>query len=142
MSTVSTPLKYLWSATYKDGSQFDQPANDRSKNHDDNADWNPSAFRDIDQDNLRSFALYDRVTGTTIVDVDLETGLFNIAGVEFSQEDQNFQPVGNRKLMYFREVRQESVGGVVRAPYINRYFIGWEAKDATGKNHKVMLGIA
>lgn len=140
MSTTTQPLKYLWTAYYKDGSSLTQPKNDRSKDHDENSDWNPSSYRDIDQDKLQFFALQDHEEEREF-GVNLDTGEFYVNGVPFIQHDQNFQPGEPLRLIYFREMRKDWIDGVEQEPYVNRYFIGWQAKDINGKNHQYTLGV-
>lgn len=38
---------YLWTAIFADGTHIHQPPDDRYSKHDDMAEYNPSAFRDI-----------------------------------------------------------------------------------------------
>lgn len=38
---------YLWTAVFADGTNIHQPPDDRYSKHDDTAEYNPSAFRDI-----------------------------------------------------------------------------------------------
>lgn len=143
MATTKGQLKYLWTAYYQDGSSLKQPEDDRSKAHDDSAEWNPSSFRDIDLDKVATFWISD---GSNYYGVDLTTGEFLFQNYEeasgrWTQEDQNLELSEPRRLIYFREVRKNWIDGVEQEPYVNRYFIGWQAKDKTGRNHKYTIGV-
>jgi hypothetical protein len=142
MSTSTQPLKYLFTAIYDDGSVFEQPENDRSKDHIEGAEWNPSSFRDVDQDSLRYFALKenpeDLLNCNYRVVVDLHTGLFYINGQWIQIHNQN-DILGQLKLIYFREVKKELIDGVEQEAYVSKYFVGWET--ITGKKIKRTIGI-
>lgn len=132
-------LDYLFTAEYEDGSIFVQPLDNKSKNHDDNAEHNPSAYSDIDQDKLVRFTL----TGKGhVYSVDLKTGFFTIDDVQFTAADQNFVPCNPLRLIYFREIRKTfNVEMDEIDHYVNRYFIGWQTNDEEGKNIQHTIGV-
>lgn len=142
MSTTTQPLKYLFTAIYKDNTTFKQPEDDKSKNHTEGAEWNPSSFRDVDQDNLHYFALEenpeDLLNGNYRVVVDLETGLFIINGQVVQLHDQN-DVLGKLKLIYFREVQKDFIDGEEQEARVTKYFVGWET--ITGKKIKRTVAI-
>lgn len=140
MSTLPTPLKYLFHARYEDGSYYHQPEDDISRLHKGDKDFTPSSFRDIDQDKLVEFYLSD---GEDVYGVDLRTGNFHVNGKELSLHEQNFDPYAHKlRLIYFREVRKEfDVNMQEKAAYINKYVFGWQTTDATGKNHQLTVGV-
>lgn len=140
MSTVNKPLKYLFTAVYKDGSTYVQPEDDVSRLHKGDKDFTPSSFRDIDHDKLIHFMLTD---GTDLYGVDLRTGAFWVNGKELSLHEQNFDPYAHKlRLIYFREVRKEfDINMEEKDTYVNRYVFGWQCTDKDGNNHQLTVGI-
>ncbi len=136
MSTSSQPLKYLWTAYFQDGIFIEQTEDDRSKNHDENAEHNPSAFRDIlDYGKpLKYFSLQSK--DLVKYEVDLVEGIFFVNGRELSLEEV---PLKNRKLIYFREMRKQWIDGVEQEPFVSRYCFGYEGKDPDGKIQKKVI---
>lgn len=142
MSTTTQKLKYLWTAVFADGHRIAQPEDDRYSKYDDTAEWNPSAFRDVldyeETSPLSIFILEDK--DVSLSGVGLENGLFSVNGHMFTLEET---PLTNRKLIFFREIRQEfQMSGETGEPYVNRYAIGYEGKDENGKVHKKIIYIA
>lgn len=142
MSTVTQPLKYIWTAIFEDGNVIEQPEDDRSIKHDESAEHNPSAFRDILDypEEVVIFSLRDR--DNYIHEVSLTSGKF-VVGEHGMSEPRYFSLeetlLTDRKLIYFREVRKEFIDGVEQPAYINRYCFGYEGKDAEGKVHKKVI---
>ena len=99
-------LKYLWEATFKDGHIINQPLDDRYSKHDDTAEHNPSAFRDlldyIEKSPLEFFALVGR--DRQIFAVHLDTGEFFVNGGVFAL-DQPLEELLDRKIIYYRTQR-------------------------------------
>ena len=119
-------MKYLWVATFKDGHKIRQPNDDRYSKHDDSSDWNPSAFRDIQE--YDSSLTYFELAGYAL---DLETGLFYPpAGDAFSLESE---PLKDRKLIYFREIEQSWVDGVDQGAETKRFAMGYAGIDKRNK---------
>lgn len=144
MSTTTDKLKYLWTAVFKDGSQLDQPEDDRYSKHDDNAEWNPSAFRDI-QEHPSEVQIFALRGADSAFYVNLETGEFaTLNGLEanpivYSLEQE---PLKKRKLIYVREMQQHQVlGEDAGAPYVNRYIIGYEGKNSKNRVEKKVIYI-
>jgi hypothetical protein len=75
-------LKYLFTAEYKDGSLYQQNADDKSVKEPDKR----SCYFDVDQDNLVGFVLRgkDHTYG-----VDLRDGHFEVDGVPFFMKESN-----------------------------------------------------
>lgn len=138
MSTVeNAELKYLWTATFEDGTEIVEPADDRYSKLAEGEDG-PSAFRDVldkqEQSKLVTFHLTNVETGDKI-GVDLETGQFAINGVAFDAHEQNLDAAHKElQIVFHREVREDTVARqtdlstVSKTHYINRYFIGWQVK--------------
>lgn len=153
MSTTEKPLKYLWSALYKDGHTIDQPVDDRYSQHDDNAEYNPSSFRDLlDYEAvspLASFALFNPLDEDDSWSVDLVTGTFvrGKSGTVFYLEQASQIPLTDRKLHYQRVVRKNTVisnrGEVVEEgdPYVAGYEFGYVGKDREGKSVSKFVSI-
>ena len=151
MSTVQKPLKYLWSGHFADGTVIQQPHDDRYSKHDDNAEQNPTAFRDLqdymDKSPLVLFCVSDDVSEYW---VDLVNGRFIVGGNMFSIEGQD-EIITDRKLTFWREVRKERhISGKVKengevetevtddAPYVAAYFFGYIGKSKGKKVEKVI----
>lgn len=142
MSTVSTPLKYLFVAEYTDGSFFEQPADDRSKDHEDLAEHNKSAFGDVEQGKLLAFHLVEVAEPKTVYSVNLDSGKFAINGNKFYANDQNFEASAHElRLVFFREIQQPMTLEGMGEPFINRYFIGWQCTDKNGTNVQATIAV-
>lgn len=124
MSTA--PLKKFWVATFKDGHTIIQPEDDRYSKHDDTADWNPSAFRDVLDYQEKSELVH---FGLGNFGLFFDDGTFSHGDELFSLEEK---PLKNRKLVYFREMRKEWHDGVEQEAYVNRYAIGYEGTPIRG----------
>ena len=138
MSTVSEPLKYVFTGYFDDGKVLEQPADDRYSKHDDNAEHNKTAFTDLIEYQKRAKLIYfDINDGTFVYGIDLPSGRFGINGTWFSIEEQG-EPLADRKVVYFREVEKKSEifpdGTVVEGePEITAYYFGYEGKNSRGK---------
>lgn len=147
MSTVQEPLKYLWIALFANNHKIIQPANDQYSKHVEDAEHNPSAFRDIldyeETSPLTHFQLHKKDFYESY-GVDVSRGEFWISNTEgtmplpFSLESE---PLTDRKLIYFREVHLQTVGGVPQEPFVNRYCFGYEGKNKDGIIEKKVLYI-
>ena len=146
MSTSPDSLKYLWTGYFLDGKILEQPRDDKYSKHDDDAEHNPSAFRDLlDYMETSDLIYFDINDGTFAYGVDLPTGRFGINGTWFSIEEQ-YEPLTDRKLVYYRamkqdthlKLRKEEDGTITDeshtdAPVIESYYFGYEGKNANGK---------
>lgn len=125
-------LKYRWVATFEDGTEIVQPDDDRYSKHDDGADHNPSAFRDIldyeKVSKLRIFTLIDS-KGEPFADIDLNTRSFWLNGTNFRLEDP-FTELTDTKLIYYRSMSKDFMTGRVECLAYN---FGYEGKDEKGK---------
>lgn len=139
MSTA--PLTKLWTAYFDDGHAILQPVSDQYSKHDPDAEWNPSAFRDVLEykGTLERFVLSDRIlSGGHKYTVSLKEGCFYVNGTRFSLEET---PLENRKLIYYREMIRDNINGEWQEAKINRYVIGYEGKDPEGKVKKKVIYI-
>ncbi len=152
-------LKYLFKATFTDGSTFEQPADDKSLLED-----NRSSFFDFLQESaskqLKTFELKEntRLFPTTYL-VDLTDGHFEINGAKIiATPEQNLTKSPQEyRLVYFREVKQfASVSAYMRKegtgliPVLDNnlenghteivFFIGWQCTIAK-KNYQQLIGI-
>jgi len=146
MSTTTQPLKYLWTVVFEDGHEIKQPSNDHYSKHDDIAEWNPSAFRDIqeysDTSNVWVFYLDSVGKLSERYYCDLKQGLFtayNPNGTTPLALSLENEPLSDRKLIYYREMQQDSVDGSISEPYVVRYAIGYEGKNSLGKIEKKVI---
>jgi len=139
MSTVKESLKYLWKAEFVDGHVIEQPKDDKHPDHDDSAEWNPSAFRLVtdywEKSPLLRFTLSN---GHDSYALDLVTGRFNFNGTTFlmDEEGQIY-----RKLIFFRNINWEMIDGVPQDPYVVNYTIGYEFKNEKDRVVKKYLMI-
>lgn len=138
MSTTQKPLKYLWSAVMEDGFVINQPFDDRYSKHDDNAEWNPSAFRDIlEYDKPVSiFMLYEPFTAS-VWSLNLHTGTFYHNGVKTLQK-RAVKPT-EPKLVYYRNVEQNYIDGEAQEPEVVEYCFGFEYKKKDGTNGQKLV---
>lgn len=149
-------LKWLFVATFKDGTVFNQTHEDKCLTR---TDGTGSAFTDVHEymeaDNaLEKFELINDHE-KQVVTVDMTTGAFIVQGVPMHLHNQYFEPERYPlKLVYFREVRvEQNITATVQdnmsikeeqtgdlRHYINRYFIGWET-TVNGQNKQVTLAV-
>lgn len=133
---ATAKLTKLWAAVFDDGHVICQPEDDRYSKHDDNASWNPSAFRDVlEYDGKLVFFILDNVA------VDIVNGLFcthpgKVTRQSFSLE---LEPLIERKLIYFRVTDRDYKNGVGQEPFIAKYVIGYEGKNAQGVVEKKVI---
>lgn len=111
-------LKYLFIANYKDGTSFVQNKEDVSS-----VDPKRSAYFDVKQDELVSFALFGE--GNTYF-VDLTNGCFSVNGVPFRAHKEQ---VTDFKLVFNRQ-HTHTYNGVEELSHIIVYNLGWEGVDS------------
>lgn len=150
-ASTTTPLSWLFTATFADGTEIvqtpqDKPAVPRK-------DGGGSAMTDVtayqEKSKLVAFRL-DHTSTDEFVIVDLVNGNFVINGRAFSAHNQNFRPEAHDlELVFFREkLEQQNVTATVMSDgtieysnptnvtsYVNRYFMGWK----TIKKNKQVL---
>lgn len=140
-------LDWLFVAFYDDGNVVVQNQDDASKT------GKGSTFTDVlaYPAKLTHFELRN---GKQAVTVDLATGNFIVNGTPLQIHNQHFDPSKYElELTYFRETKAELVvkgtvqedGSVERedtkgAPYVNRYFLGWQADDKKQTNVTLAVG--
>jgi len=125
-------------AVYADN-VYVQPDDDRAILHKGTDEWWPSAFRDIDMERLEVFSLVNQEK-EAVATVDLKTGLFTVNDLEFSMHGQD-QMLKDFKLIYFREMRRDNVGGEWQNAQVMKYYFGYEATDQDGKKVKLIMGL-
>lgn len=157
MSTATEPLKYLWEAIFIDGTAVVQPADDRSVNHVEGAEYNPSAIRDVFDKidsgvELDSFILCDVNNTNDVIAVHLRSGFFTIGKQLLSLESPE-EVLRDRKLIFHRVIRNDiTVTGTVQddlsvkeevtgesGPYVHAYEIGYKGYNAKGKAIKKVV---
>lgn len=141
MSTTSQPLTYLWTAYFEDGTTLQQSTDDRYSKHDDTAEWNPSAFRDIEEHGSKVIA-FDLVNqlDRRVFGVNLTNGIFVAGNARFMLENMIDEPLTDRKLVYFRDMLQHTTVGVgTGEPYVYQYIFGYEGKNREGKTVKKLM---
>lgn len=146
----SNNLKWLFVATFADGTTIAQTQEDKSLTEE-----GKSAITDVwKRDDLVNFALH-HVDGQQTVLVDLKVGYFVVNGVPVVAHNQYFEPERYPlELVYFREVRahQDVIATVQddgsvdvgdphnQVSYINRYFLGWKT-TVNGKDKQVTIAV-
>lgn len=132
-------FKYLWEATFNDDHMISQPADDRYSKHDDTAEHNPSAFRDLldyqETSPLQTFALVGQ--DRQIYAVSLQTGEFFVNGTTFML-DQPLEELTDRKLIYFRTKRMDMQ---TQEQYTHSFSFGYEGTNTKGKREQKMITI-
>ena len=119
-------LKYLWRAKFANDGVISQPEDDRYSKHDDKAEHNPSAFRDIlDYEKVSPLAIFSlHGRNGEIYAVNLFSGEFFINGTSIWL-DQPAEELLDRKLIYFRTQRADLQSG---EQYTYAYNFGYEGK--------------
>lgn len=134
-------LKYLWRARFENGGAIDQPEDDRYSKHDDEAEHNPSAFRDILDYEKVSPLVWFELNGVGMEEkdyaVNLVHGVFVIDGNAIYLEQPN-EELRDRKLIYFRTMRKNLMTGEVECVAYN---YGYEGKDDKGRVIKKVVTI-
>ena len=138
---------WLWQARFMDGTVICQPEDDKYSKHDDNADWNPSSFRDFldyfdnGKNKLSSFGIVNGRTGDVVVvrfDNDLpymfkyHKGDKDVVHIHSARVEcfkmYSAQPI------YYREMKNTVVDGVFGKPEVQAYVIGYQGQDRNGHN--------
>ena len=132
-------LKYLFEATFKDGHMIRQPFDDKYSKHQEGAEHNFSAFTDVldymKTSPIDTFALvgHDR----QVFAVNLESGQFFMNGTVFML-DQPLEELTDRKLIYYRTMRQDMQTG---DKYIYAYNFGYEGTNTKGKREQKVVTV-
>lgn len=126
-------LTKLWTAYFEDGGIINQPEDDRYSKHDDSKDHNPSSFQDI-LDSKSSVEIFE--LGGWVVN--LKNGTFSTRDSQFAPETE---PLTGRKLIYYRQMERQNIGGEWQEPTVNKYVIGYEGKNSKGKVEKKVIFI-
>lgn len=132
-------LKYIFTAYFKDGTQFVQNAEDKSETIP-----GKSAYTDLCAlgiENLHAFEIFD---GVTRLGVNLENGFFNLNGREFAAHDHGL-PLTNMRLIYFRdrwEHKHIESGGKTTYTSEIYFMVGWQANLPNGENIERVITIA
>lgn len=137
-------FRWLFIAEFNDDTVVEQTQEDICHSRDDGTG---SAFTDViaRENDLTGFMLRS-TSNDDYAFVDLVNGSFLINDVPFIAHDQNFDPTKSKlKLVYFREnmveIVQSKDSSRPERHYVNRYFMGWEAKDKNGKNVKAIIAV-
>lgn len=137
-NSMQKKLKYLFEVEYKDGSVFQQNADDVSK-----TDPLRSAFFDVKIPEVKRFGLFDEENSYI---VDLQDGHFEVNGKSFHMHDGE---VKDFTLVYFRRVQQHKTNQVRDAEFIGEptystdmsFHLGWWGVDPMGKRVQRVLVI-
>ena len=123
--------RYKWQAIFADGERITQPNDDRYSKHDPTKEYNPSAFRDVEDKRestpLVAFVLRDITDDSQAVLLDLEARIFyvnnmplKLAGDEQFIYDINCKPA---ELIYYRTMEQKMSDG--SKPTVKSHTIGY-----------------
>lgn len=133
------PLKYLFTATFEDGTIIAQPANDASV-------LNPqkrSAYYDVEETRktkkLVRFELRCIESGPArIFAVDMTDGHFEVNGVVFFMHGD--EQLGELRPVFFRRHTHTFTHGGAETSHSMSYNLGWQC-DIAGKEHTKVLKI-
>lgn len=136
----SANLKYLFTASFQDGSIYSQTESDIS----DTIPGKACFTELLDKNKVSPLEIFCLVGDSHTYLVDLRDGHFEIDGVVFWLDTKEL-PVFNRRLIFFRRHRHE-FQSVVEAEtnHIVSYRIGWQAnetEDETSRNHQFVIEI-
>ena len=133
-------LEWRWQAVFyndkldgDDAVFITQPEDDRYSKHDDNADWNPSAYRDFldyfneHKEELKEFRLFNKNGPAVVVDFHDRKHPF-IRG-----EARMFDRVEDSQPIYYRKMENTVVNGRFGEPRVRAYVVGFQGK-VNGKN--------
>lgn len=143
-------LKYLFTATYKDGSVYQQTPEDKSIKDPEKR----NCFFDLDVSKLAKFTLKEVGGGLfkkgNEFSVDLIDGHFEVNGVSFYMPQEVKTPMNGFKLIYFinnqihTDVTYEKKSGDVvntgNQRHERRWLIGWQC-TVEGKNYQEVMQI-
>ena len=129
--------RYRWQAIFADGERITQPDDDRYFKHDPTKEYNPSAFRDVEEKRqetpLVAFVLQDIADDSQAVLLDLEARIFyvnnmplKLAGDEQFIYDINCKPA---ELIYYRTMEQKMDG--YSKPVVKSHTIGYKLNGAS-----------
>lgn len=136
------PLKYLFSATFKDGTVIKQTQKDESA-----TTLGKNCFYDVLQ-RMSEVVKFELVEDNWLsgkkVSIDLLTGLFTVGGVEFIASDpsliSNLRDVEGFRLVYFKRHRHTLTNGVETNHEIE-YHLGWQT-TLDGKNYQQTIALS
>ena len=121
---MSYPLKYIFTAEFKDGTQYQQSPDDMPRIAD-----RGSSFTDIISrlDDIVSFSVIAVADATRFVGVDLLDGSFTISKLPFTSCNPSCSALKGTKLdlVYFRQVTRSIVSGSGEESLHVSYHIGW-----------------
>lgn len=122
----STPLKYLFQVTYKDGSIYIQNPEDLSVKA---PELGKSCFYDIEQEKVKSFFLSN---DEHTYSVNLLDGHFEVDGVPFFMHPD--RSLKGFRLVFFRQHTHDLDARSGRElSHVIAYQMGWQARDRKGQ---------
>jgi len=124
-------LKYLFQATYKDGSVYMQNEEDRSVTEPETR----SCYYDINEEEIKSFFVFDE---KNTFSVNLEDGHFEVNGVPFFMHT-NPELTGFRLIYYREHTHSFNQENGVELSHEVTYCFGWKANDANGNPVKPVI---
>lgn len=129
-------LKYLFTATFPDGTTFVQNPEDVSM-----LDPNRSAFYDL-LESHKPIARFDLTGDGRTYGVDLQTGEFLIGGAyQWMEHDALPEPHDDLRLIYYRQHRHHfKAGSNEQIGHDVTYCLGWQANHE-GRNYQQVIGI-
>lgn len=129
----NTILKYLFQATYKDGSVYLQNEEDKSITEPETR----SCYFDVKVDEVKSFFIFNN---DHTYSVNLEDGHFEVDGMPFFMHTDH--RLTDYRLVYYRQhthsFNQETSDELSHEV---EYCIGWQANDSDGKNVQRIMTI-
>lgn len=126
-------LKYLFQATYNDGTIYQQTPEDVSR-----TDPKKSCYYDVDQEKLKVFFLYN---DEHTYSVNLQDGHFEVDNVPFFFHEEN--NLKDFKLIFFRQHTHSFIVNQEKNSEISHmivYRMGWQC-TVNGKNYQKVMQI-
>lgn len=124
------PLRYLFQATYKDGTVYKQNEEDKSVTEPDTR----SCFFDVKQDEVKTFFVFN---DNHTYSVNLEDGHFEIDGVPvFMHTDPRWKDF---RLIYYRQHTHNLTTEGQELGHSVEYCLGWQTNDENGENVKRIM---
>jgi len=145
-------FKYLWRATFEHKTITQHPE-DRYSKFDQNAEYNPSSFRDfidyfeVHKDELKKFELISKENVFVIDFSDKEKpviyrdryGRYGRSSHTILHKEK--RPLHDIRVIYYRQCECEMRNGRFGFPRVNSYVVGYQGLDENGHNRQKQITV-